>query len=69
MNTKQEKLALLSCICHNWTKFSSLHILMSFLTCMSAQNVQSEHFECAKELASRKSGERKFKVKVKVKVI
>ena len=32
------------------------HVFDGFFTHASAQNVQSEHFDCAKEFAFRKSG-------------
>ena len=36
-------------------RFSSLTSLMSFIMDVSAQNYQSEHFDCAKEFSFRKS--------------
>ena len=47
--TGEKKLALISCIYHNLTKFFLvLHVFMSLFTHVSAQNVQYEHFDCAK---------------------
>ena len=38
-----------------WQSVLVLCVFMTFLTLVSAQNCQSEHFNCAKELAFRKS--------------
>ena len=57
INKKQEILEPISCICHNLTKFFQFYMffLIQFLTHISEQNCQSEHFDCAKEFAFRKS--------------
>ena len=49
LNAKQEKVALISWICHKLT------ILLLFLTHVSAQKLQSEHFDCANKFTFRKS--------------
>ena len=55
MTTKQEILVLISCICHNLTFFLVSNVFMSFLTDVSAQNCQSEHFDCAVDFAFQES--------------
>ena len=50
-----EKPAKILCICHSLTKLSSFMCFYYIFTHVSVQNVQSEHFDCAKEVAFRKS--------------
>ena len=59
MNARQEKLVLISCLGQYFYKVMLvLHVFMEFLTRVSAQNFQSEYFDCATEFAFRKSGEK-----------
>ena len=54
VNAKQEKLALISCICHNLTMFFLVsHVFTTFLMHIFLQYFQSKHFHCA---TFRKSG-------------
>ena len=56
MNAEQEKSGIISCIFHKLIKKKLVsHVFMSFLTQVSAQNVQSSHFDCAQKFAFRKS--------------
>ena len=43
------------CICHNFKSILVLHVFMSFLSNISAQNFQSEQFDYTREFAFRKS--------------
>ena len=53
---KTGTLTVISCICHNLKNlFLVSHVFMLFLPHVSAQNFQSEQFDCAREFTLRKS--------------
>ena len=52
----QEKLAHMFYIYHNLTMFSSFPCFMSFFTPASAQNFQTENFDCANKFALENLG-------------